>query len=170
MRIDRRLATALAIGMLPLAIGAFMIAQDMGTIDRAKVEADGVDYAGLVLPELTSLARDKALPATPNPALAAAASANDGRLGTAAISEAYADLKADVANGAFPAAARQAAATLGIDFTCDSEVAGGGDRVDGHDRRDRFNEAWFGRGLRLGCGMPRSGGTHRADSHCNAPP
>ncbi len=112
MRIDRRLAIALATGIVPLAISAFMIAGDMGAIERARLEANGVGYAGLVLPELTSLARDKALPAGPNVALAAAASANDGRLGTGAISAAYAELKADVANGAFPAAARHAAATL----------------------------------------------------------
>jgi len=112
MRIDRRLATALAIGILPVAIGAFMVTQDIGAIERARTEADGVGYAGLVLPELTSLARDKVLPADPNPALVAAARANDGKLGTTAISEAYTELKADLANGAFPAAARQAAATL----------------------------------------------------------
>jgi methyl-accepting chemotaxis protein len=111
MRIDRRLATALAIGLVPVAIGALMIVGDMSAIERARTEADGIGYAGLVLPELTSLARDNAAPAA-NPALAAAAKANDGKLGTGAISEAYANLKADVANGAFPAAARQAAATL----------------------------------------------------------
>ena len=112
MRIDRRLATALAISLLPLALGAFMIAQDMAAIERARTEADGVGYARLVLPELTTLARDKALPAGANPALAAAAAAHDGKLGTGAISGAYSELKADLANGAFPAAARQAAATL----------------------------------------------------------
>ena len=112
MRIDRRLATALAIGILPLAVGAFMVVQDLGTIERARTEADGLGYAGLVLPELTSLARDKALPASPNPALVEAAKANDASLGTTAISAAYSELKAEVAEGAFPAAARQAAATL----------------------------------------------------------
>jgi methyl-accepting chemotaxis protein len=112
MRIDRRLTIALAIGLLPLATGAFMVLQDMASIEKARTEADGVGYAGLVMPELTSLAKDKALPAGPNPALAAAAKANDGKLGTGAISEAYTELKGDVANGAFPAAARQAAATL----------------------------------------------------------
>jgi len=112
MRIDRRLATAFVIGLMPLAIGAFMVAQDMSTIERARTEADGIGYANLVLPELTSLARDKTLPAGPNVALAAAAKSNDGKLGTGVISQAYAELKADVANGAFPAAARHAAATL----------------------------------------------------------
>ena len=112
MRIDRRLASALAIGILPLAIGAFLVLSDMGAIERARTEADGLGYAGLVLPELTSLAKDKALPAASNPALAAAAKANDGKLGTSAISAAYGELKAEVANGAFPAAVRQAAATL----------------------------------------------------------
>jgi methyl-accepting chemotaxis protein len=112
MRIDLRLATALAIGLLPVAMGAFMVAQDMAAIERARTEADGLGYAGLVLPELTSLARDKALPAGPSGALAAAARSNDGKLGTGAISQAYTDLKAELANGAFPAAARQAAATL----------------------------------------------------------
>jgi methyl-accepting chemotaxis protein len=112
MRIDRRLATALAIGILPVAIGAFLIVGDLGAIDRARTEADGIGYAGLVLPELVSLAKDETLPADFNPALAEAAEASDGRLGTIAVSEAYRELKADVANGAFPAAARQAAAML----------------------------------------------------------
>ena len=112
MRIDRRLSVALAAGILPLAIGAFMIAGEFGVIDRARLKANGVDYAGLVLPELVGLARDKELAVGPNAALAAAADANDNRLGTGAISAAYVDLKADVANGAFPAAARHAAATL----------------------------------------------------------
>jgi len=112
MRIDRRLATALTIGFLPLAIGAFMVAGDMASIQKARTEADGVGYAGLVLPELTSLAKDKTLPTGPNAALAAAARANDDKLGTGAIYEAYSELKSEVADGAFPAAARQAAATL----------------------------------------------------------
>jgi len=112
MRIDRRLATAIALGILPLGVGAFLVLSDMGVIERAKTEAAGLGYAGLVLPELNGLAKDKALPTEPNPALEAAAKANDGKLGTTAISEAYTELKADLADGAFPAAARQAAATL----------------------------------------------------------
>jgi methyl-accepting chemotaxis protein len=112
MRIDRRLATALALGILPLGLGAFLVFSDLGAIERAKTEAAGLGYAGLVLPELTSLAKDKTLPKAPNPALDAAAKANDGKLGTSAISAAYTELKADVAAGAFPAAAREAAATL----------------------------------------------------------
>jgi methyl-accepting chemotaxis protein len=112
MRIDRRLATALAIGIVPVVIGAFLVSQDLGVIERARTEFDGVGYASLVLPELASLAKDKTVPAAADPRLAAAAEANDGKLGTGAISAAYRELKADLATGAFPAAARQAAATL----------------------------------------------------------
>ncbi|MGN6487133.1 MAG: methyl-accepting chemotaxis protein [Devosia sp.] len=111
MPIYRRLAIAVAIA-LPVAIGAFTVVQDLATIERARLEADGLGYAGLVLPELSSLASDRALPVGPNPALADAAKTNDEKLGTTALSRAYTELRGELAGGAFPAAARQAAATL----------------------------------------------------------
>ncbi len=81
-----------------------------GEIDAARREAQGVRYAGLVLPELVGLARDGVLPA--DPALAAVAADSDAAFGTTAMARAYDQLKAQLASGAHPAAARHAAAML----------------------------------------------------------
>jgi methyl-accepting chemotaxis protein len=111
MRKLNRIIAAVVIGALPLCGGLYLGWQTTGEIDAARLEADGVRYAGLVLPELVGLARDGALPAA-NPALAEAAQSSDARFGTASLSRAYDALKAELAAGAHPAAARNAAAML----------------------------------------------------------
>jgi len=110
LKLGRTIA-AIVIGALPLCGGIYLGWQTTGEIDAARREADGVRYAGLVLPELVGLARDGALPAA-DPALAAAARSSDARFGTASLSRAYEALKAELAAGAHPAAARNAAAML----------------------------------------------------------
>ena len=111
MRKLHRIIAATVIGALPLAGGLYFGAQTASSIDAARLEADGVRYAGLVLPELVSLARDGTQPAA-NPALAETARANDAALGTGGLSRAYDELKRELATGAHPAAARNAAAML----------------------------------------------------------
>ncbi len=111
MRKLTRTIAALAIGALPLGGGLYLGLQTTAQIDAAQREADGVRYAGLVLPELVGLARDGALPAA-DPGLAAAARSGDATFGTASLSRAYDTLKAELAAGAHPAAARHAAAML----------------------------------------------------------
>ena len=69
MRKFSRIIATLAIGALPLCGGLYLGWQTMGEIGAAQREADGVRYAGLVLPELVGLARDGALPEV-DPALA----------------------------------------------------------------------------------------------------
>ncbi|KQW74946.1 hypothetical protein ASC89_25450 [Devosia sp. Root413D1] len=111
MRKLTRTIAALVIGALPLAGGLYLGWQTTAQIEAAQREADGVRYAGLVLPELVGLARDGALPAA-DPALAEAARSGDAQFGTASLSRAYDALKAELAAGAHPAAARNAAAML----------------------------------------------------------
>ena len=111
MRKFSRIIATLAIGALPLCGGLYLGWQTMGEIGAAQREADGVRYAGLVLPELVGLARDGALPEV-DPALTEAARRSDAILGTASLSEAYDALKSELAQGAHPAAARHAAAML----------------------------------------------------------
>ncbi|WP_326871809.1 methyl-accepting chemotaxis protein [Devosia sp.] len=111
MRRLARTIAAIVIGAVPLAGGLYLGSQTTAQIDAAQREADGVRYAGLVLPELVGLARDGALPAA-DPALAAAARSGDATFGTASLSRAYDALKAELGAGAHPAAARQAATML----------------------------------------------------------
>ncbi|MDB5542098.1 MAG: hypothetical protein JWQ89_3825 [Devosia sp.] len=112
MQKPHRIIAAIAIAALPLVGGLYLGWQTTGEIDAAWREAEGVRYAGLVLPELVSLAKDGALPATGNAALSKAAAANDASFGTGAMSRAYEALKAELEAGAFPGAARNAAAML----------------------------------------------------------
>jgi methyl-accepting chemotaxis protein len=111
MRKLTRTIAALVIGALPLCGGLYLGWQTTAEMDAAQREADGVRYAGLVLPELVGLARDGALPAA-DPALAEAARSSDAQFGTTSLSRAYDALKAELAAGAHPAAARNAAAIL----------------------------------------------------------
>jgi len=111
MRKLSRIIAAIAVGALPLFGGLYLGAETSGEISTAQREAEGVRYAGLVLPELVGLARDGALPAT-DPALAEAARSSDALFGTATLTRAYDTLKAELAAGAHPAAARHAAAML----------------------------------------------------------
>jgi len=111
MRRLHRILAAVAIAAVPLAGGAFMALEANGDAEAALREARGVAYAGLVLPELVGLAKDGTVPAA-NPRLAAASARNDVDFGTTAIARAYDQLKAQLASGAHPAVARNAAATL----------------------------------------------------------
>lgn len=111
MRKLHRIIAALAIGALPLFGGLYLGWRTMGEIDAARLEADGVRYAGLVLPELVSLAKDGKLPIA-NPALGDAARTANAKFDTDGLSRAYDALKAELASGAHPAAARNAAAML----------------------------------------------------------
>jgi methyl-accepting chemotaxis protein len=111
MRKLTRIIAATLIGALPLCGGLYLGGLTSGEIDAARREADGLRYAGLVLPELVGLARDGALPAT-DPAFAEAARTGDAQSGTASLSRAYDMLKAELGAGAHPAAARNAAAML----------------------------------------------------------
>jgi len=111
MRKLSRTIAAIVMGALPLCGGLYLGWQTTGEIEAAQREADGLRYAGLVLPELVGLARDGVLPAA-NPALAEAARNSDGLLGTGSLSRAYDALKAELTAGVHPAAARNAAAML----------------------------------------------------------
>ncbi len=108
----RRLLAALAAALLPIAAGLVLLWQANTEAERWRGEANGLNYAGLVLPELVGLARDGVLPEAIDPRLGEAARAAAPRLGTGALHAAYESLKSELALGAFPAAARQAAATL----------------------------------------------------------
>lgn len=110
MRKSHRVVAAIAVAAVPL-VGGLVLAWLMAAeIDAARREADGVRYAGLVLPELVSLARDGTLPV--RVAAPADKADLDAAFGTGAISRAYDELKAELAEGVFPAAARNAAAML----------------------------------------------------------
>jgi hypothetical protein len=111
MRKLHRIIAAAAFAAVPLVVGLALIWQASGEIDAARREARGVQYAGLVLPELVGLAKDGAAPAA-NPQLAELSSQNDADFGTSAIARAYDELKAELAGGVSPAAARNAAAML----------------------------------------------------------
>ncbi len=111
MRKLHRTLAAIAIGALPLSGGLILALQASAEADAARREARGVEYAGLVLPELVGLAKDGTAPAK-NPKLAAASALNDADFGTTAIAMAYDQLKAQLAEGRHPAVARHAAATL----------------------------------------------------------
>jgi len=111
MRKLTRIIAATLIGALPLCGGLYLGGLTSGEIDAARREADGLRYAGLVLPELVGLARDGAVPAT-DPAFAEAARTGDAQFGTASLSRAYDMLKAELGGGVHPAAARNAAAML----------------------------------------------------------
>ena len=111
MRKLNRIVFAVAVGVLPLVGGLYLGWQTTTEMAAAEREAEGVRYAGLVLPELVGLARNGVLPAA-DPALAEAKQSGDAALGTSSLSRAYDRLKAELAAGAHPAAARNAAAML----------------------------------------------------------
>ena len=111
MRKLNRIVFAVAVGVLPLVGGLYLGWQTTTEMAAAEREAEGVRYAGLVLPELVGLARNGVLPAA-DPALAEAKQSGDAALGTSSLSRAYDTLKAELAAGAHPAAARNAAAML----------------------------------------------------------
>jgi methyl-accepting chemotaxis protein len=111
MRLPHRIIAATAIAALPLVGGGAVMLAANGEIETARREADGVRYAGLVLPELVGLARDGSLPPA-DPAFAAVAAASDTSFGTTAVARAYDTLKTQLAGGAHPAVARHAAAML----------------------------------------------------------
>lgn len=106
-----RIIGVVVVGALPLYGGLYLGWQTTAQMDAARREAEGVRYAGLVLPELVGLARDGALPAADS-GLAQAVRSGDALFGTASLSRAYKALKSALAAGAHPAAARHAAAML----------------------------------------------------------
>ncbi|MDC9826406.1 methyl-accepting chemotaxis protein [Devosia sp. ZB163] len=110
MRRSHRIAASLALAALPLLGGLYLWLAANADAELARREAQGVAYAGQVLPELASLAKDGTV--QPNAWLRQAAVVGDPAFGTGAISKAYDVLKAEVAGGAHPAAARHAAAML----------------------------------------------------------
>ncbi|MBK8084070.1 MAG: HAMP domain-containing protein [Devosia sp.] len=107
-----RLVAALGAALLPMAAGVVLLWQAGDDAERWRAEATGLAYAGMVLPELVGLARDGAVPASIDSGLSEAARTAAPRFGTEALHAAYDALKSDLALGAYPAAARQAAATL----------------------------------------------------------
>ncbi|WP_374624794.1 methyl-accepting chemotaxis protein [Devosia sp.] len=108
----RRLLAALGAALLPIVAGLVLLWQTDIEAERWRGEATGLSYAGLVLPELVGLARDGNLPEAIDPSLGEVAGIAAPRLGTGALQAAYESLRSELASGAFPAAARHAAAAL----------------------------------------------------------
>jgi methyl-accepting chemotaxis protein len=113
--IRHRLTAVVFCSLLPIALlGYLFFAQSDKEIDFSSKEAEGSTYIQALMPELVALAQQDttgaALPA--NAALDAAMAGYDGSMNTSAYAGAYRQLRSELKSDVYPAAARQAAATL----------------------------------------------------------
>ena len=113
--IRHRLTAVVLCSLLPIALlGYLFFAQSDKEIAFGAKEDAGTAYIEALMPELVALAQQPATASAlpDSPALTGAMAAYDAEMSTGAFSRAYADLRAELAAGGHPAAARHAAATL----------------------------------------------------------
>lgn len=113
--IRHRLSAVVFCSLLPIALlGYLFFAQSDKEIAFSSKEAQGTAYIQAIMPELVALAQQgvAAQPLPDSAALDTAMATLDGPMNTSAYAAAYRALRAELANGGHPAAARHAAATL----------------------------------------------------------